>query len=211
MTSNIADMFDDEGLIKRIKEKLPYLFQLAELDSSRDGKVGMEVGSLREKILVALLIYKFGEENVETEIPITESETDVKVYNRPISIKTFTKKNLIGFKVSWTVDARKAREFREDYLPACDLILVHINWEGMRGGFYFIPVEAQKEILKSLGAERYLKLPKEGTNPRGIETTKEAVLRLVNHPLSRGIEIDWQKREIEYNPYEKWVELWESD
>ena len=33
----------------------------------------MEVGSVGEKILVALLLYKFGEENVVTDIPITRS------------------------------------------------------------------------------------------------------------------------------------------
>ncbi len=55
---------------------MPYLFHLAELENSRAGKVGMEIGSLRERIVVSLLIYKFGEENVETEIPITEPEID---------------------------------------------------------------------------------------------------------------------------------------
>jgi len=50
----------------------------------------MEVGSLRERIIVALLIYKFGEENVKTDIPITEPEVDVKLFNQPISIKTIT-------------------------------------------------------------------------------------------------------------------------
>jgi len=45
----------------------------------------MEVGSVREKIIVALLIYKFGKENVETEIPITEPEVDVKLFGTPLS------------------------------------------------------------------------------------------------------------------------------
>jgi hypothetical protein len=71
MSSHLAGMFEDEKLIEKIKTRLPYLFQVAELESSRAGKIGMEVGSLREKIIIALLIYKFGEENVETEIPIT--------------------------------------------------------------------------------------------------------------------------------------------
>ena len=48
----------------------------------------MEVGSVREKIIIALLIYKFGKENVETEIPITEPEVDVKLFGNPVSIKT---------------------------------------------------------------------------------------------------------------------------
>lgn len=67
MSNRLIEIFEDEKLVNRIKTRLPYLFQLAELESSRAGKIGMEVGSLRERIIVALLIYKFGEANVETE------------------------------------------------------------------------------------------------------------------------------------------------
>jgi hypothetical protein len=42
------------------------------IDSSRAGKAGMQIGSAREAIIIALLIYKFGEQNVRTDIPITE-------------------------------------------------------------------------------------------------------------------------------------------
>ena len=59
----IKQLFEDSILVNKINIKLPSLFQLAELESSRAGKVGMEVGSVREKIITALLIYKFGEEN----------------------------------------------------------------------------------------------------------------------------------------------------
>jgi hypothetical protein len=55
MSSRLTEIFEDENLITKIKNKLPYLFQLAELETSRAGKTGMEVGSLREKILIALL------------------------------------------------------------------------------------------------------------------------------------------------------------
>jgi hypothetical protein len=87
MSSRLIEIFEDEKLINRIKTRLPYLFQLAELESSRAGKIGMEVGSLRERIIVALLIYKFGEANVETEIPITEPEVDVRLFGEPVSSK----------------------------------------------------------------------------------------------------------------------------
>jgi len=79
MSSRLIEIFEDAKLVNRTKNKLPYLFQLAELESSRAGKIGMEVGSLRERIIIALLIYKFGEANVETEIPITEPEDYVKL------------------------------------------------------------------------------------------------------------------------------------
>ena len=74
---NITDLFQDEILTKKIQARLPELFYLAELEISCASKVGMEVGLAREKILIALLIYKFGKENVETNIPITEPEVDV--------------------------------------------------------------------------------------------------------------------------------------
>ncbi len=68
MPDRLAEAFTDEKLVDRIKTRLPYLFQLAELESSRAGKIGMEVGSLRERIIIALFIYKFGEANVKIEI-----------------------------------------------------------------------------------------------------------------------------------------------
>ncbi len=104
MSSKLIEIFEDEQLITKIKKRLPYLFHLAELESSRAGKVGMEVGSLRERIIVALLIYRFGRVNVETEIPITESEIDVNLFGKPISIKTITSKRFGGVKLIWTVE-----------------------------------------------------------------------------------------------------------
>lgn len=210
MSSRLIEIFEDEKLVERIKNKLPYLFQLAELESSRAGKVGMEVGSLRERIIIALLIYKFGEANVETEIPITESEVDVKLFGEPISIKTIAGKSLSGVKLIWTVDAQKAREFRESYYPHCDILLVQINW-GNTEGFYYIPVEAQRKLFDRIGRNSYIKLPKPGTNPRGVEITKEALTSLVKDDLSKSIEIKWQKTKIEYNPYKRWVDYWGED
>lgn len=96
MSSRLLEIFEDENPVDKIKRRLPYLFQLAELESSRAGKTGMEVGSVREKVIVALFIYKFGEANVETEIPITEPEVDAKLFGKPVSVKTITGKVLVG-------------------------------------------------------------------------------------------------------------------
>ncbi len=210
MSSKLIEIFEDKKLVNRIQNKLPYLFQLAELESSRAGKVGMEVGSLREKIIIALLIYKFGEANVEADVPITESEVDVKLFGEPISIKTITGKGFNGVKLVWTVDAQKAREFRENYYPRCDILLIQINWNGI-GGFYYIPVEAQRRVFDKLGKNEYIKLPKPGTNPRGVEITKEALISLVKDNLTKSIEIRWEKRKISYNPYKRWVDYWRED
>ena len=209
MSSRLIEIFEYEKLVNRIKTRLPYLFQLAELESSRAGKIGMEVGSLRERIIVALLIYKFGEANVETEIPITEPEVDVKLLGESVSIKTITGKGFSGVKLIWTVDPQKAREFQETYYPHYDILLIQINW-GDTGGFYYIPLEVQKRLFSKIGRGEYIKLPKPGTNPRGVEITKEALSQLVKDRETQIIEISWQRSKIDYNPYKKWVDCWKE-
>ncbi len=63
MNEKIRELFQDEKLIKKIQDKLPKLFYQAELESSRAGKIGMEVGTIRERILVTLFIYNIWERN----------------------------------------------------------------------------------------------------------------------------------------------------
>ena len=210
MSSHLKEIFEDAQLIEKIKQRLPYLFQLAELESSRAGKTGMEVGSVREKIIVALLIYKFGESKVETEIAITEPEVDARLFGKSVSIKTITGKSFGGVKLIWTVDAQKAVEFRDNYYPNYDILLVQINWNDL-GGFYYIPLEVQKRIFNKIGKQNYIKLPKPGTNPRGVEITKEALSSLVKDSESKNILINWQKSKIDFNPYKRWIDLWSEE
>jgi len=210
MPSRLIEIFEDEKLVEKIKRRLPHLFQLAELESSRAGKIGMEVGSVRERIIVALLIYKFGETNVEVEIPITEPEVDAKLFGEPVSIKTITGKGFGGVKIIWTVDAKKAKEFRENYYPHCDILLVQINWNDV-GGFFYIPLNVQEKLFDKIGRQNYIKLPKPGTNPRGVEITKEALSSLVRDDKSKSISINWQRTKIEFNSYKRWIELWREE
>jgi len=210
VTSCLIEIFEDEKLVEKIKKRLPYLFQLAESESSRAGKTGMEVGSVRERIIVALLIYKFGEANVETEIPITEPEVDAKLFGTAVSIKTITGKSFGGVKLIWTVDPKKCKEFQENYYPHFDILLVQINWNDA-GGFYYVPLEVQKRLFDKMGRQNYIKLPKPGTNPRGVEISKEALSDLVEDSESRSIVIDWQRTRIDFNAYKRWVDLWRED
>jgi len=210
MDKQIKTLFTDDKIVSKIQNKLPKLFYMAELESSRAGRVGMEVGSLRERILVALLIYKFGDKNVKTDIPITEPEIDVLVFNNPISIKTITGKNLSGVKLVWTVDADSALSFRENYKPKYDMMLAQINWNN--GGFlYYITKEIQLDVFKSLGKNEYIKLPKAGTNPRGVELTAKGLKALTQQKSTLKIPIEWIKEIINYNAFDRWVELWQQD
>lgn len=210
MEDRILELFNNSEIIKRIQRKLPKLFQLAELESQRAGKIGMEVGSVREKIIVSLLVYRFGEENVETEIPIIEPEVDVKLFGNPISIKTKSGSSFTGVKLIWTVDAQNAVEFQNKYTPSCDMIFVQVNWRNSGGLFYF-PRTVQVEVFNLLGKEKYIKLPSLGTNPRGVEITSMALQTLVNHKGSHRILIDWKKEEVKFNAFKRWIDLWAQE
>lgn len=209
--SKINSIFEDLNVVSKIQDKLPKLFQLTEIDNSRDGKLGMEIGSSRERIIIALLIYQFGENNITTNIPITKNETDVIVFDEPISIKTITNKKIVGVKLIWTVDSQKVLEFINHYKAECDMLFIHINWNG-NGGMYLISKEAQNEILEKIGKDFYFKLPKQGTNPRGVEITNEAINELAKHHTTKSIQINWTRtNNSNYNPYDRWVKLWEDN
>ena len=207
---SIVTLFADKVLTSRIQKRLPELFYIAELESSRAGKVGMEVGSARERITIALLIYKFGQENIDTDIPITEPEVDVRVLGDQLSIKTITGRKLGGVKIIWTVDAEQALRFSQEYVPKCDILLVQVNWDD-QGGLFFFPISAQREIMQLMGRQHYIKLPKAGTNPRGVEISAEALEMLTRHSQSQVIPIKWYRKKVDYNPYERWLELWRRD
>lgn len=207
---HIYSLFEKEETVKRIQSKLPKLFQIAEIESSRAGKIGMEVGTIRERILVALLLYVYGENNVETNIPTTETEIDVKLFDFPISIKTFTGKKWSSVKLIWTVDPYKVKQFQDNYIPKCGMLLTQVNWGGLGGLFYF-SVQSQRKILDKIGRERYIKLPVQGTNPRGVEISAEALTLLAAQEDTKKILLSWSKQNIELNVFERWTELWASD
>jgi len=75
-----------------------------------------------------------------------------------------------------------------------------------------VPLKVQRGIFNSYGVQRYFKLPKRGINPRGIEISSEALGACISHPLSVSVEIDWRiSDKINYDPYIRWVELWQEE
>jgi Restriction endonuclease ThaI len=72
-------------------------------------------------------------------------------------------------------------------------------------------LEVQQLVLKKVGNKNYIKLPKAGTNPRGVEMEGEAMRLLVADPKTLIIPIDWRKESINFNAYDRWVELWSAD
>lgn len=213
MRSVYNKLFDDELIVRRVKNKLPHLFQLAELESSRNGKIGMEIGSVRERILIALLMYKFGIDIVDPDIPITAPEIDVYVDNTPLSIKTITTHSdkFTSVKLIWTVDRQKALEFKNSYVPSCDMMLAKIRWDGW-GKLLLFSKKSQIEILNTIGRDKYIKTPKENTNARGVEITADALALLEKCEDTRCIDINFKREKTDYREiYTKWLDAWREE
>jgi hypothetical protein len=204
------DQFRDPDFIEFTQKGLPHLFQLAEMESRRGGGgAGMEVGTLREQILVALLIRYFGRENISVG-RITLSEMDVSVFGLPISIKTITKTTFSGVKAVWTVDSKAITRYILAYKPECSILLVRIHKNGGEGSFHFIPLEVHQTIFEQFGRDRFFKIPPLDTNPRGVEFDKDALASMALHPNSVFFPIQWTRTDIDFDIYHRWVEAWKE-
>nr|WP_276317364.1 ThaI family type II restriction endonuclease [Helicobacter pylori] len=53
--------------------------------------------------------------------------------------------------------------------------------EEKREGFYYVPSAIQQGVLTTKSKEFYFKLPKSGTNSRGVEISKLALLECIAH------------------------------
>ncbi|MCX7760429.1 MAG: ThaI family type II restriction endonuclease [Hydrogenothermaceae bacterium] len=212
MVDLLKNLFKDENMVEKIKRKLPYLFKLAELEVSRGGKVGMEAGTLRERVVVAMLKYYFGEDKVK-EPNITTHEVDVILegHSNPISIKTKTGSGYSGVKLIWTVDWDKVNNFVETYKPKTDILFFRINWDDI-GEFCYIPLELQLELFNK-HEKSYFKKPKKGTNPRGVEISSYVLQEAVATAKNMGYVIDiyWETANIGYDPYKRWIDLWAEE
>lgn len=79
------------------------------------------------------------------------------------------------------------------------------------GGFYCIPVEVQRKVFAQIGRERYIRLPKPGTNPRGVEISAEAFEQLLQDEQTSSISLEWRRVKVDFNPYKRWVDLWKEE
>ena len=194
----------------KIERVLPTLFNMAELENKRGNKLGMEVGTTRERVIIALFMYAHGQNAVEFP-PTTSPELDAVVCGQEVSIKTKSTKGYNGVKLYWASDWGKMDAFVHSFAPSSDLLYVQILW-GDTGGFYLIPRDVQQEVLNQLD-EGFFKIPKRNTNPRGVEFSKAAMQHLLEHRQTLSLPIYWKRDQsllVERALYGRWIDLWDS-
>jgi len=58
--------------------------------------------------------------------------------------------------------------------------------------------------------KKYFKLPKEKTNPRGVDLSKDGLIKMLSSPSVLKIEIEWIKKDIKFDPYKRWIDYWRN-
>lgn len=197
------EWFENPIFRTMVTTNLPKLFKKAEIESMRGGKIGMEVGVLRERILVALLLKSFGEKNVKFDFSSTDNSKDTQVFGDILSIKTFMNNGYGGIKVFWASDNQSVMNAINRYTPQNHLLISNINWGTQNGGLYLINLETQTEIFNTIGVEKYLKI--NNGNNRGISIQTEVLKTLLSHKETKQIIVDWVDPKLEYNIYERWM------
>jgi hypothetical protein len=152
------EWFDNQIFTSMVKNNLPKLFKKAEIESMRGGKIGMEVGVLRERILIALLLKSFGEENVKFDFSSTDNSKDTQIFDDILSIKTFMNNGYGGVKVFWASDNKTVKNAVDNYIPQNHILISNINWGTKNGGLYLISLNTQLKIFNTIGVENYLKI-----------------------------------------------------
>ena len=201
---------------------IPKLFRIVHKENSRGGKIGMEAGKGRERALISLFKQLIStEQKIDGDMPDTFPEGDcifkgIKK-NELISIKTYTgngiKSGTDGIKICWTSDKDSCKKFVKDYLPIANILIINIprhnkqnKWDNKQTFLYYIFLETQLKIIEKLNNKNYLKIPKKGTNSRGICLSKNAIKELFNNKNTIKIPIRWNGERIDkdYDPEKRW-------
>lgn len=195
----------------RVQRILPTMFNMVELENKRGEKLGMEVGTARERVIIAMFMYIYGSDVVKFP-PSTSSEIDVLVNGNPVSIKTkMNAASGAGVKLVWTSDWDRVDQFVDEYMPTSHLLFINVTW-GEESGFYLIDRSTQRELWRDMGRD-YFKIPRRGTNPRGVEMSREAMLAIQGHKDTLSMMILWNRPDSllrDRHLYGRWVDLWNS-
>ena len=168
----LNDLFNN---LKNIKH-LIYLYAQSQIENKRNNRLTAEVGSSREKDLIAYMKYIL-DYKVNYKIN-NECEEDVLINNRKWSIKHSSYKSLSkqNIKISWTSNEHKQKIFIQNFTFTCDLLIVYVREDNIEVLFI-----VKEELNKLKGKNGTIFNCVSDSNGRGIGLTKQFFDDIVKH------------------------------
>jgi hypothetical protein len=169
----IFNHFQNEKYVKG----LITLYQSSQMECSRSSGLTPEVGSSRERDLIASFVSNL-ELNVNYNIT-NDKEEDVIINDLKLSIKHSSNKSKSqsGIKIIWTVDSEKRNEFLKNFTFNCDIIIVYVRFSEILDKGELEIIFIRKEKLSEI--HNNFKLSEKNVfkcldgNSRGIEFDKK--------------------------------------
>lgn len=179
--------YDDLNILRGVFENkeaqkgLVALYAQSQIECTRNGKCGMEVGIAREKDQGAILKYFLGNNvnlNLDNKLP-----EDYVVGNSKISAKHSCGKVGTAVKVKWTSADKSVQEAiteiinaKDDYYP--HVLITYINIRRNIINVICVTAYNNKYVIKKLKTEAF-NIPK--NNSRGIEYSKKAMSEFIKN------------------------------
>ena len=157
------------------------LYSDSQSECKRNGKCTMEIGSSREKDLLAVLKRYIGA-GIKTDLDNALVE-DFRYNDQRISVKHSS--DVVGagsIKAKWTSDGDQADAFIRDMLELkpdhyTNILLVHIRVETNTINALMVSAATVLDIVRTLGAAAFKS--SKGTNNRGVEYSRKMIQKFV--------------------------------
>ena len=161
--------------LRSVQDDLVYLYRQSQSECSKNGRLSMEIGTSREKDLIAVLRHHIGS-GVEYDVG-THAPEDVKICGEKFSIKHLSSRVGIGnIKIKWTSDTERAHDFREQLFSSLadeyysNMILVYIDRSTKTITIIGVLRQVIMNGVEQLGYDAFIS--RTGTNNRGVELMK---------------------------------------
>lgn len=194
-----------------LKEELPVLFHTTEIDFRRGDRVRVGLGSARKREIIDLIEKLYGDRTIEYPNS-TYPSYDVKLCGEPIQVRTKSSAGYSGVQLSWVSGNENISRFIENFEPKYDILYVNII-PNQNGGYFAITQKAQQETFELLGPDKFFTVPKKSKNPRGVTLSAEAMKHMQKHKDTLKMTVFGERDssiDENYNPYERWVGMWEN-
>ena len=176
----LKKLFEENNIIKLLK-----MYQCSQMEHQRNNRLTADVGTSREKDLVAYMKYILSEK-VNYKID-NEKEEDVILNERKISIKHSSVKTCsnASIKLQWTENKERQNKFIETFKFTCDLMIVYVRFKEISNGeieVMYCTVEILNELLNNFkeNGENIFKM-RENSNGRGIEFNRNFFQAMIKH------------------------------
>ena len=151
--------------------KLIYLYQLSHYENQRNNRLTAEVGTSREKDIIAYMIFILNKSNVQYKID-NEKEEDIIVNGRKISIKHSSNKTCSSssIKVQWTENRNIQNKLMKKFHFKCDILLIYVRFDkcNIKCGQLEI-LYISNELLNNIKKQMKNIFKTRNSNGRGIE------------------------------------------